>query len=302
MRISVDSRYDAIGNASHIHLIHKLLARLLPADYFIVHRDYFEAWQAIRLAKQPALASDVGEAIELLKPVGCVKPLIRIGGDCDGAYLIPDDLSGIAACFSPGTDNKIGFETELADHFAIPSLMCDGSVHASELKLNQAMHRFEQRWLKDFDGKDAHSLDHWVQAAPVAADRDLMLQIDIESGEYAALQAASQSTLRRFRIIAMEIHGLERLDDKRFLNFKFMPMMLKLSSLFDLVHVHPNNCLPAVDVCGYRLPPILELTFLRKDRNCGARQPVSLPHPLDIINVPSKPPVSMAQLLPSIAP
>jgi hypothetical protein len=40
--------------------------------------------------------------LERLYPVEGGHPLIRVGPDGDGGYLLPDDLSGIVACFSPG--------------------------------------------------------------------------------------------------------------------------------------------------------------------------------------------------------
>ena len=277
-------------------MIHQLLARLLPNDYFIQHRQYFEAWQTLRLPKQPAQVADIRHALDLLRPVACAHPLIRIGGDRDGAYLIPDDLEGIAACFSPGTDNKTRFESELAERYAIPSLMCDGSVERSQLQLVEGMHSFETKWLKDFDNATTTSLDRWVADSPYAAAEDLLLQIDIEGGEYPALLHASHSPLQRFRIIAMELHGLERLDDLLFLNLRFMPLLQKLTAAFDLVHLHANNCLPAVDLGGPRVPPIVEITFLRRDRNRHAQRPPQMPHPLDVVNLPHKPLVDLAPI------
>ena len=35
--------------------------------------------------------------------------LIRLGSNNDGGYLVPNDLKGISACFSPGVDTKIEF-------------------------------------------------------------------------------------------------------------------------------------------------------------------------------------------------
>lgn len=41
----------------------------------------------------------------VMRPKPSPVPLVRIGGDWDGAYLVPDDLAGVAACFSPGVNN-----------------------------------------------------------------------------------------------------------------------------------------------------------------------------------------------------
>jgi hypothetical protein len=41
------------------------------------------------------------------------KAMIRLGREADGGYLVPDDLSGIVACFSPGVDVIAAFELDL---------------------------------------------------------------------------------------------------------------------------------------------------------------------------------------------
>jgi len=72
-----------------------------------------------------AAAGELVEVFELLKPKASKTPLIRIGGDIDGSYLVPDDLDGIAACFSPGVNRIKYFEDFLTDHYGIQSHMCD---------------------------------------------------------------------------------------------------------------------------------------------------------------------------------
>lgn len=64
---------------------------------------------------------------ELLIPQSNPFKLIRIGGNRDGGYLIPDDLEGIDACFSPGVSNYKFFEDQMANEYGIKSHMCDFS-------------------------------------------------------------------------------------------------------------------------------------------------------------------------------
>ena len=75
-----------------------------------------------------AATAEVVEVFEFLKPKASKTPLIRIGGDADGSYLVPDDLDGIAACFSPGVNRIKYFEDFLADRYGIQSHMCDFSA------------------------------------------------------------------------------------------------------------------------------------------------------------------------------
>lgn len=73
-------------------------------------------------------------AIGLLRPVPCPYPLVRIGGDSDGAYLIPDDLDGITNCFSPGVNNYKSFEDELSLRYGITCHMCDFTSDVERFK------------------------------------------------------------------------------------------------------------------------------------------------------------------------
>ncbi|MCJ8518102.1 hypothetical protein ABID21_001006 [Pseudorhizobium tarimense] len=64
---------------------------------------------------------------ELLKPKASPTPLHRIGGNRDGPYLLPDDLDGITACFSPGVDNVKYFADTMVKRYSIDCHMCDYS-------------------------------------------------------------------------------------------------------------------------------------------------------------------------------
>lgn len=83
-----------------------------------------ESLESIRC---PPTAEDVLQLVDMMRPVPCPMGLIRIGGTEDGAYLVPNDLEGIQACFSPGVNNFKRFEDELTLRYRIPCHMCDYS-------------------------------------------------------------------------------------------------------------------------------------------------------------------------------
>ena len=59
--------------------------------------------------------ADVQNLINALHPRTVAKGLIRLGPEGDGGYLIPNDLAGISACFSPGVSAVSGFEKDCAE-------------------------------------------------------------------------------------------------------------------------------------------------------------------------------------------
>jgi FkbM family methyltransferase len=239
---------------------------------------------------KPAFEEDMLKAINLLIPSACAHELIRIGGDADGSYLIPNDLQAIEACFSPGVSNIILFEKELAERYSIPSYLCDASVEQDQLDLNNSYHQFNQVWLGGYDGENTQSLDSWVAESNHCESNNLILQMDIEGAEFSSLMAASDSTLSRFRIAVIEFHWLWRIQSSRFLNTRFLPTLQKLSKHFDCVHAHANNCCGTTEIANIEVPNVLELTFYRKDCNSAIHQPL-IPHPLDILNLPQNPPI-----------
>ena len=65
---------------------------------------------------------------EFLQNINVFKTnLIRLGNNGDGGYLVPDDLNGIEACFSPGVADNVNFEKALAKK-KISSYLLDKSI------------------------------------------------------------------------------------------------------------------------------------------------------------------------------
>src|ERR1700684_3718638 len=142
----------------------------------------------------------IRDMIERLHPVVTDRDLIRLGGDADGGYLVPNDLDGIVACFSPGVGPVVSFEEALVER-GIPCFLADASVTSPPI-LNQLIH-FERKFLGVVNDDTTTTLDAWVRNyAP--ASGDLILQMDIEGAEWPVLLNVSDETLRRFRIIVIE--------------------------------------------------------------------------------------------------
>ena len=235
--------------------------------------------------------------LEVLRPQPSPVPLMRLGGNWDGAYLLPDDLKNIVACFSPGVSNTKRFEDELLDRYGIPSHMCDFTSEVSKfrtpLKDGQT---FRKLWLDVNGAENSISLEQWVAEEVGDSPGDLILQIDIEGAEYRNLIAASDELLSRFRIIVIELHALYQVNHPDRFGRELGPLLDKLGRQFICIHAHPNNCEGEFRVSDsdLNLPKVHELTFLRRDRfkSRKKRHEVLIPHPLDIPqNVIRKPPV-----------
>lgn len=255
---------------------HESLRRF--ALWLLARRFWLRSPSIRRKANQDLLA----ELILRLRPITNGHELIRLGGASDGGYLVPDDLDGIAKCFSPGSGGNWGFERALLNRYAISSEICDRES-SRPTDLDQGV-GFTDAWLGSITEPGFVSLQEWMTSAP--ADQDLLLQMDIEGAEWHVLPAVDRNELRRFRIMLIEFHNLHWLQNQAFLENLAKPLFLRLLQDFDIVHVHPNNNGILWRGAGFRFPSLAEFTFHRKDRAKSYLGPSQLPHPQDRNNVP----------------
>jgi hypothetical protein len=224
-----------------------------------------------------SLDDKVRAFLRSMRPVVTEKQLIRIGSQADGGYLIPDDFEGVRYCFSPGVGQSSAFEADLASR-GIESFMVDYSVDGPAEA--SPMFHFSKRYLGTVTDDVFITMADWLQTSVTPDESDLILQMDIEGGEYDVIFQTPEEIWKRFRIVAIEFHDV---------NTIFQPMGLKLLSLcmsrllrvFDVLHIHPGNCGGTVRKGTLEIPRLLEVTFLRKDRISTRQAAFSFPHPLD---------------------
>ena len=229
----------------------------------------------------------VNTLIRKLHPVACGKELIRLGPDGDGGYLVPDDLEGIVACFSPGVSNVAGFERDCALK-GMKVFMADASVEAPpDLHPSFA-------FIKKFVGSSTHgdfvSFEEWVNESMGKSGGDLLLQMDIDGDEYETLLSVPLTLQKRFRIVAVEFHYLDYLFSEPIFGI-YSRVFEKLLTTHTCVHIHPNNVCSVLKVGALEVPQMAEFTFLRNDRISEARFATQFPHPLDRDNVEGRPSV-----------
>lgn len=214
--------------------------------------------------------------VRRLHPVVTAHPLIRMGAHGDGGYLVPDDVDGIAACFSPGVDDRASFENSMIER-GIPCFLADASVERAPIQGD--MVHFTRKHIGVVDDDTTITLDQWV-AACCPGKADLILQMDIEGAEWQVLLNVSRQLLRRFRIIVVELHDLERLMDKH--AFAIIAAAFeRLLQDFHIVHNHPNNYGRTVRCGSLVIPRVQEMTLLRKNRGESIGFARGFPHPLD---------------------
>lgn len=224
--------------------------------------------------------SNLVSFLTLLKPMETNYELIRIGGDTDGGYLIPNDLKGIDTCFSPGVSTTSDFENDLTKK-GIKCFLADYSVDAPPI--DNPLFDFEKKYL-GIDNDDTFiTLESWVNQKAPKKD-EFLLQMDIEGSEYPVIFHTSEDTFSKFRILVIEFHGLDTILTKE--GYELMRLTFsKLLKNFEVVHIHPNNCCGSAYYKDLVIPRVMEFTFLRKDRITHKAPAKNFPNQLDRKNV-----------------
>ncbi len=230
-------------------------------------------------------SSQVCSLLKSLRPMSTDKKLIRLGPEGDGGYLVPDDLTGVQACFSPGVGCTSTFEKDCAER-GMKVFLADKSVDGP--RDTHELFHFTKKFVGAKTNDDYMTIDQWVSSALPEKDADLLLQIDIEGFEYEVFLSASEALMQRFRIIVAEFHQLDQLWNRPFFNFAAHTFD-KILQTHACVHIHPNNFHLPVKMHGIEIPPVMEFTFLRNDRIGQSSYQTSFPHVLDYDNIPYKP-------------
>jgi len=232
---------------------------------------------------------DIKSLAKKLYPVSSDKKLIRLGPKGDGGYLIPNDLTGIEACFSPGVSDVSWFEKDCVD-LGIKAFLADKSVSAPSL--DHPLFYFTNKFIGARSNDDFITVDSWVEQSIPDSIKDLLIQVDIEGYEYETFLSISDKLMKRFRIIVVEFHNLQQLWNKPYFDLA-APAFEKILQTHTCVHAHPNNNSDTVTNHGITIPKTIEFTFLRNDRISNSSYENIFPNPLDYDNSPQKPPIPL---------
>ena len=225
--------------------------------------------------------------IRELQPKPIDKELIRIGPNADGGYLVPDDLEGITACFSPGVGKISQFEQDCLDR-GMKVFMADKSVEKPNLDVPADKYDFIKKHVGCVNNAEFTTMDQWVNSFGLNEGDDMMLEMDIEGAEYYSILNMSDSLMRRFRVIIVEFHTLHHFWNPYFFELA-QAAFDRVLQTHTCVHIHPNNC------CGIKyqndiaIPRVIEMTLLRNDRVRLVDKPLAFPHKLDYDNYPDNP-------------
>jgi hypothetical protein len=198
-------------------------------------------------------------------------PLIKLGGEGDGAYLVPNDLEDIDGAISLGCGKNIQFEEDLYNQTGINSVIVDASK-SFPANFKDTSHTFLDGWIGEFappinQELPIYNLSSVLEKAGKERILNGLLKIDIEASEYSFLLGTNLDTLRQFRIIIVEFHRLNELKTSSIFCRIVDEILRKFEKEFVVCHFHPNNAVKFFQVGKTHFPSCVEVTFLRKNRS-----------------------------------
>ena len=212
---------------------------------------------------------------EINKVYDCNLTKIRIGNQHDGGYIALKEIcEKTDKVYSFGIGNDIGFEIDFVKRFPLAKIECfDPTIDSLPV---YPKNTFSEKLI--FKKATTNNLDK-------ISDNSL-LKMDIEGCEWDAInlhEMLNIKNLRRFSQILIEIHILHVMPkntssvyfDGLYQKFtdtvnnnifgNYCKAIRSLNHFFYIFHIHPNNSLPKACFGDYMFPPLIELSFVRKD-------------------------------------
>ena len=237
-------------------------------------------------------ATSVASVLRLLAPVsveGTAKR--RVGASNDGGYVMLDDFQPDGIAYSLGIGPDVSWDLDLAER-GVEIYQYDHTVAEAPVSHPRFRHFRIGVTHDDSLSPDLKRLDTILHRNGHAQRRDMVLKVDIEGHEWAALDALDDAVLGQFRQIVVEFHGMQLLEMETFRQ-RAHRLLSRLRQQFEVIHVHGNNFSGMPDLGGLAVPDCIELTLARKDLYTFGVSAEEFPGPLDLPNDTSRPDLAL---------
>ena len=195
---------------------------------------------------------------------------IRIGSNNDGGYVLLDSgLESIKIVYSYGVGDNADFEAMICEKYNAIARLYDHTIKSAPLKKDFLY--FKREGVGPKKSENVNTIESHINENSDSGKR-LLLQMDVEGAEWDTLIHTPNSVLGLFDQIVIEVHGLAS-DVSDALNeggvYKVsidnkIKVLKKINALFYLYHVHANTYGGLYYINWFKVPDILELTFVNK--------------------------------------
>lgn len=193
---------------------------------------------------------------ELLETYKTPFSLIRLGRNCDGGYVIPEESinDNLLTC---GIADEISFEEDYIKRVAHPNIHCfDGTIE--NFPSRNPLYSFHCKNIGPYDDEYNISLNT-IFSCFFKEQSEVFLKMDIEGGEYTSFMTLSQENLKKINCMVLEVHDID------FRYNEFSSLMYKLNSELVLIHRHVNDYGGYFSFNNEEFGRVYELTFINKN-------------------------------------
>jgi hypothetical protein len=186
---------------------------------------------------------------------------IRLGDNCDGGYVIGENIGGYDCYISAGVGDQESFSRDFIKKFDLDKSKC----YAFDGTIDDYPYRFtnEITFIKKNIGQEQTEMTTNLKEYNEKF-RNIFLKMDIEGGEYPWLESLNEIDLLHYKQIVMEFHGIN--DNSWNSSYQTKVKCLKkLANTHFIVHAHGNNWAGIKYINNIVVPDVIELTFIRKD-------------------------------------
>ncbi len=234
-----------------------------------------------------ALAADTRRLLRPLTPQAMVgHGKVRMGSPSDGGYVCIDDFDGIDTAFSFGINDDISWDLDAASR-GLTIYQFDHTV-ADPAPADPRM-IFEAKRIDIHSSPESESLSELIRRHDKGDVRpNLILKMDIESAEWAVIEATPEEELQRLAWIVCELHYFQGLAEPEH-RARVDRCLQKLVRIFATVHVHGNVWGGLTSLANVIFPNVLEATFANRARYRLSDSVEALPGPPDRSCFPGQP-------------
>jgi len=184
---------------------------------------------------------------------------IRVGRGTDGGYVLLDAFERVSSALSLGIAGECSWDLDIAVR-GIEVYQFDHACEGPPLE-HERFHFFNRNIATT--ANDVAD-DFCAALARLEGPQDrLILKMDIEGMEWDIFDTAAAEDLARFSQIVCEFHQFPRAIEEGW-RLRAIRAMEKLKAIFEVVHIHANNCSGILPIANVPFPETLEVTFANR--------------------------------------
>ena len=224
----------------------------------------------------------------------CGLTKMRFGNQGDGGYImLVEPCYASSYLYSFGIGDDVSFELDVVRKFPrIKVKMFDPFI--TDLPENHDNFEFYKQSIS----RDSLPL--------VGVEHNSILKMDIEYNEWEFINKIGEDVLQEFSQLIIEFHflhvthpdNLSPYFQKLYSGFtdginqelfsRYHQCLHKINKFFYCYHVHANNSLPEIKLFDSKFPPLLEMSFIRKNL-VNFSKPYRGEFPIPGLDYPNKP-------------